>query len=36
MGKYLGAVRPAITMMEAALSDPKMKIEIELTLKKRV
>ncbi len=35
MGKYLGTVRPAITMMEAALSDPKMKIEIELTLKKR-
>ena len=29
--KYLGAIRPAATMIEAGLSDPRMKIEIEVT-----
>jgi enamine deaminase RidA (YjgF/YER057c/UK114 family) len=33
--KYLGTVRPAATMMEAGLSDPRMKIEIEVTARKR-
>jgi enamine deaminase RidA (YjgF/YER057c/UK114 family) len=28
---YFGEVRPAITMYEAGLSDPRMKIEIEVT-----
>lgn len=31
MRKYLGDVRPAAMMIEAALADPKMKIEIEVT-----
>jgi enamine deaminase RidA (YjgF/YER057c/UK114 family) len=29
--KYLGDIRPAATMMAAGLSDPRMKIEIEVT-----
>jgi enamine deaminase RidA (YjgF/YER057c/UK114 family) len=29
--QYLGAVRPAATMIAAGLSDPRMKIEIEVT-----
>ncbi|MCG8363051.1 MAG: RidA family protein [Pseudanabaenales cyanobacterium] len=29
--KYLGEVRPAATMMVAGLSDPRMRIEIEVT-----
>jgi enamine deaminase RidA (YjgF/YER057c/UK114 family) len=29
--RYLGEVRPAATMIEAGLSDPRMKIEIEVT-----
>ncbi|MDE2385311.1 MAG: RidA family protein [Alphaproteobacteria bacterium] len=33
--KYLGDVRPAATMFVAALADPRMKIEIEITAKKR-
>lgn len=33
--KYLGDVRPACMMIEARLIDPKMKIEIEVTAKKR-
>jgi enamine deaminase RidA (YjgF/YER057c/UK114 family) len=33
--KYLGTVRPAATMIEAGLSDPRMKIEIEVTARKR-
>jgi enamine deaminase RidA (YjgF/YER057c/UK114 family) len=33
--KYLGEVRPAAMMIEARLLDPKMKIEIEVTAKKR-
>jgi enamine deaminase RidA (YjgF/YER057c/UK114 family) len=28
---YLGDVRPAATMFEAGLADPRMKIEIEVT-----
>ena len=32
---YLGEVRPAAMMIEARLLDPKMKIEIEVTAKKR-
>jgi enamine deaminase RidA (YjgF/YER057c/UK114 family) len=36
MKKYLGDVRPAATMFEAGLADPRMKIEIEVTAKKRV
>lgn len=33
--KWLGEVRPAATMFEARLADPRMKIEIEVTAKKR-
>jgi enamine deaminase RidA (YjgF/YER057c/UK114 family) len=33
--KYFGDVRPAAMMIEAKLLDPKMKIEIEVTAKKR-
>ncbi len=29
--KYLGDIRPAATMIAAGLSDPRMKIEIEVT-----
>jgi enamine deaminase RidA (YjgF/YER057c/UK114 family) len=29
--EYLGDVRPAATMMQAGLSDPRMKVEIEVT-----
>ena len=32
--KYLGEVRPAATMISAGLSDPRMKIEIEVTARK--
>jgi enamine deaminase RidA (YjgF/YER057c/UK114 family) len=32
--KYLGTVRPAATMIQAGLSDPRMKIEIEVTARK--
>ena len=32
--KYFGTVRPAATMIEAGLSDPRMKIEIEVTARK--
>ena len=35
MKKYLGDVRPAATMLVAGLADPRMKIEIEVTAKKR-
>jgi enamine deaminase RidA (YjgF/YER057c/UK114 family) len=31
---YLGDVRPAATMMVAGLSDPRMKIEIEVTARR--
>jgi enamine deaminase RidA (YjgF/YER057c/UK114 family) len=33
--KYLGAVRPAATMIRAGLSDPRMQIEIQVTARKR-
>lgn len=33
--KYLGETRPASTAIVAALIDPRMKIEIEVTAKKR-
>jgi enamine deaminase RidA (YjgF/YER057c/UK114 family) len=33
--KYLGEIRPAATMFQAGLADPRMKIEIEVTAKKR-
>jgi enamine deaminase RidA (YjgF/YER057c/UK114 family) len=33
--KYLGDVRPAATMIEAGLSDPRMLIEIEVTARRR-
>jgi enamine deaminase RidA (YjgF/YER057c/UK114 family) len=33
--KFLGDVRPAATMFVAGLADPRMKIEIEVTGKKR-
>ena len=35
MRKYLDAVRPAATMFVAGLVDPRMKIEIEVTGRKR-
>ena len=33
--KYLGEARPAATMIEARLLDPRMRIEIEVTARKR-
>lgn len=33
LNKYLGEIRPAATMIAAGLSDPRMKIEIEVTAK---
>ena len=33
--KYLGEVRPAATMLSAGLFDPRMRIEIEVTARKR-
>jgi enamine deaminase RidA (YjgF/YER057c/UK114 family) len=33
--KYFGEVRPAATMFSAALADPRIKIEIEVTALKR-
>jgi enamine deaminase RidA (YjgF/YER057c/UK114 family) len=33
--KYFGKARPAATMISAALLDPKIKIEIEVTARKR-
>src|SRR5215510_16098758 len=33
--EYLGHVRPAATMMQAGLSDPRMKIEIEMTARRQ-
>jgi enamine deaminase RidA (YjgF/YER057c/UK114 family) len=32
--KYFGETRPAATMISAGLSDPRMKIEIEVTARK--
>jgi enamine deaminase RidA (YjgF/YER057c/UK114 family) len=34
--KYFGEVRPAATMISAGLSDPRMKIEIEVTARRGV
>jgi enamine deaminase RidA (YjgF/YER057c/UK114 family) len=34
--EYLGNVRPAATMIQAELFDPRMKIEIEVTARRRV
>ena len=33
--KYFGVVRPAAMMISAGLADPRMKIEIEVTARKR-
>ena len=33
--KYFGTVRPAATMFAAGLADPRMKIEIEVTARRR-
>jgi enamine deaminase RidA (YjgF/YER057c/UK114 family) len=33
--EYLGSVRPASTMIVAGLADPRMKIEIEVTARRR-
>ena len=33
--KYFGNVRPAAMMISAGLADPRMKIEIEVTARKR-
>ena len=33
--RYLGTVRPAATMIQAGLSDPRMKFEIEVTARRR-
>jgi enamine deaminase RidA (YjgF/YER057c/UK114 family) len=34
--EWFGEIRPAATMIAAGLSDPRMKIEIEVTAQKRV
>ncbi|PIQ38263.1 MAG: hypothetical protein COW59_02755 [Lysobacterales bacterium CG17_big_fil_post_rev_8_21_14_2_50_64_11] len=34
--RYFGEVRPAAMMLSAGLADPRMKIEIEVTARKRV
>jgi enamine deaminase RidA (YjgF/YER057c/UK114 family) len=33
--KHLGEIRPAATMISAGLADPRMRIEIEVTARKR-
>ena len=33
--EYFGKVRPAATMIQAGLSDPRMKIEIEVTARRK-
>jgi enamine deaminase RidA (YjgF/YER057c/UK114 family) len=33
--KHFGEIRPAATMLSAGLADPRMKIEIEVTARKR-
>ncbi|MDB5872984.1 MAG: acetyltransferase [Ramlibacter sp.] len=33
--KYFGQIRPAATMISAGLADPRMRIEIEVTARKR-
>jgi enamine deaminase RidA (YjgF/YER057c/UK114 family) len=32
--KYLGAIRPAATMIAAGLADPRIRIEIEVTARR--
>ena len=32
--RYFGAIRPAATMIQAGLADPKMRIEIEVTARR--
>jgi len=34
--KYFGDVRPAATMISAGLADPRMRIEIEVTARRRI
>ena len=34
--KYFGSVRPAAMMISAGLTDPRMKIEIEVTARRRI
>ena len=34
--KYLGEVRPAATMISAGLADPRIRIEVEVTARRRV
>jgi enamine deaminase RidA (YjgF/YER057c/UK114 family) len=33
--KHLGGIRPAATMLSAGLADPRIRIEIEVTARKR-
>jgi enamine deaminase RidA (YjgF/YER057c/UK114 family) len=33
--KHFGDVRPAATMLSAGLADPRMRIEIEVTARRR-
>jgi enamine deaminase RidA (YjgF/YER057c/UK114 family) len=33
--RYFGTIRPAATMLSAALADPRMRIEIEVTARRR-
>jgi enamine deaminase RidA (YjgF/YER057c/UK114 family) len=33
--RYFGTIRPAATMLSAGLADPRMKIEIEVTARRR-
>ncbi len=35
LSEYFGEIRPASTMLVAGLADPRMKIEIEVTAKRR-
>ncbi|MGC4038941.1 MAG: RidA family protein [Chitinophagaceae bacterium] len=35
MKKYFGEIKPAATMIAAGLADPKMKIEIQVTARRR-
>jgi enamine deaminase RidA (YjgF/YER057c/UK114 family) len=35
LNQYLGKVRPAATMIEAGLIDPRMRIEIEMTARRQ-
>jgi enamine deaminase RidA (YjgF/YER057c/UK114 family) len=35
LGEYFGEIRPAATMIVCGLNKPEMKIEIEVTARKR-